>query len=283
MATTPLFQQVDAVKAAPFLPASLLGSARTPTDPGARWQLGMVWKPELCPSAQAFDYCEDVEDLPSAEGDDLVYYRPEGYRVQHVCPTRQVRDVDIDRASRQLDAATSFLLARELWTGATTHVNPFVTPTTDQVENFSFAYGGATVVGSGAFTSAAIALGALDSAAREAANGQQVFLHMPSELAQLDPYNFRRVGNILYTEQDSIVVVDGGYPTTGPNNTATAGKAWMFATGPVTVRTSPIDVISDPVQTVDRNQNLREIWATRFAAATFDPCVLFAVEVTLPT
>jgi hypothetical protein len=283
MTTTPIFNEVDAVQAAVFKPATLRASARQPTDPDAKWQMGMVWRPELCMSTQTFDYCEDVESLPTAEGDDLVYYRPIGIRVPYFCPTRQIRDIDLDRARRQLDAATSHELAKELWTGATTLANQYTTPTNAQTENYSFEYGGATTVGSGAYTNPAEALGALDAAARAAAHGQQVYLHMPSNLAQLDPYNFRRVGDILYTEQDSIVVVDSGYPTTGPDGASTAGTAWMFATGPVVVRLDTIDVETDIRETLDRNENIREIWATRFAAATFDPCVLFAVEVTLPS
>lgn len=283
MTITSMFETVEQAHAQVLLSANLRGSAKAPADASTRWQQGMAWRPELCPATQGFDYCEDIAELPSDEGDDIAYYRPVGLRVPYFCPVRQVRDIDLDRARRQLDAASSFLLAQELWTGAITHANQYEAPTGSQVENYSFALSGATVVGT-AFTDPASALGALDSAVREAMKGTaQAYLHMPSELAQLAPYNFRREGNLLLTEQDSVVVVDGGYPTTGPDNTATDGSAWMFATGPVTVRFTDIDVITDPVQTIDRGMNLREIWAQRFAAATFDPCTLFAVEVTLPS
>lgn len=286
MTITSMFQPVDAVRAQPQLSAQLRGSAKAPTDPEVRWELGMAWRPEICPQAQGFDYCEDVADFPTVDSEDLVYYRPVGLRVVHMCPTRQVRDIDMDRARRQLEAATSSLLAAELWAGAITLANQYSTPTGSQTENYSFAYGGATVVTApaGGFTSPALALGALDSAVREGMHGAaQAYLHMPSELAQLDPYNFRREGNLLLTEQDSIVVVDSGYPITGPNGASTAGTAWMFATGPVTVRLGDIQVIDNLGQTLDRNQNIREIWAQRLAAATFDPCTLYAVEVKLPS
>lgn len=54
---------------------------------------------------------------------------------------------------------------------------------------------------------------------------------------------------------------------------------WIYATGPVQVRLTAIDVIDDPRETVDRESNRQEIWAERLFAATFDPCVHLAMNV----
>src|ERR1700759_2605698 len=123
-----MFAEVPATPATPQLSASLRGSAK-PGDTTGKWDLGMVWRPEICPATQGFDYCEDIPAFPPADTEDLVYYRPVGLRVVHMCQTLQVRDIDQDRARRQLDAASGSLMAAELWSGAITLANQFVAPT----------------------------------------------------------------------------------------------------------------------------------------------------------
>lgn len=287
--TSTLFTPVNATPARAATAATLLTSARPPTDPDARWELGMAWRPEICVQISAYDYCADTgSTLPADDVNALVYYRPILLRVDFVCSTLYLRPADTDRARRQLDAATGAQLAAELWTGAVTHANPFTAPTGTQTENASFSRGFAgtlpTVVSpSGGFTSSIEAVGALTQAARTALNGQQCYLHIPDTLAQLDPYNWRRVGDLLYTEQDDIVVVDAGYPGTGPAGDSTTGVAWMYATGPVTVRLGDIDVVDDDRVILNRQTNRLEAWAHRPVAATFDPCVLYAAAVKIPT
>lgn len=60
--------------------------------------------------------------------------------------------------------------------------------------------------------------------------------------------------------------------------TPTAGD-WMYATGPVVVRLSDIDVLPDLVWIENRQQ----VIAQRLMAATYDPCTLRAVELSVPT
>jgi hypothetical protein len=53
------------------------------------------------------------------------------------------------------------------------------------------------------------------------------------------PYltTIRRVGNLILTARDTIVVAGTGYPNTGPGGSApAAGNTWLFATGMVDVR-----------------------------------------------
>jgi hypothetical protein len=273
------FQPVEGVHAKPPR-LGLLASAVAPDNPGERWEQGFAWRPEICIEPQTFSQCQDIGSFPTPDPEDLVYCRPPAFRVVHICPTRQVRDVDLDKARRQCDAATDYAVAAELWSGTETQTDPYVTPTGTQTMNYWLASSTATQINSGtAYTSPAEALGALEQAARAASRGQQIFIHMPSTMAQLDPYNFRREGSLLLTEQDSVVVVDAGYPGTGPTGALPAAAVWIYATGPVTVRTSTIDVLDTEVQTINRGMNTREIWAQRYFAATFDPCVHFAAQV----
>jgi hypothetical protein len=55
---------------------------------------------------------------------------------------------------------------------------------------------------------------------------------------------------------------------------------WAYATSPVTVLKSPLTVIEDP-DAVDPATNTRTTWTSRVFAATFDPCVHLATEITL--
>lgn len=261
----------------------LVASAQTPDDPNERWEFGLAWRPETCIEIQYGSQCEDFSTYPSAASDDVVYYRPNLFRVSYICPTRQVRDVDLQRATRQCEAATSFAIAKELWTGAETATDTYTTPTNSQTTNFHFASSAASDITPvpGTPLQPAEALGRLEQAARNGLAGQQAYIHMTPTMAEMDPYNFRAVGNLVYTEQGNIIVPDAGYPGTGPTGADPgAGKTWMYATGAVTVRMSPVDVITTvPVQTLNRSTNQRELWAQRYFAATFDPCVLFAVLV----
>jgi hypothetical protein len=92
-----------------------------------------------------------------------------------------------------------------------------------------------------------------------------------------------KVGNLLYTQTGALVIADSGYTGTGPTGQAVTDEAaWMYATGPVTVRQSTVDIGVEPSSTVDRSTNRRTVWAHRLFAATFDPCTHFAIQAALP-
>lgn len=253
---------------------SLLSSALRPND-GARWEGGFAWQPERCITSQGFGPCEDP-DAPDfdPEGGEVQYHFPVGYRVRNYCSTIG-GPLDEERVRRQAEAVASFEIAKELWTGATSAANPGVDPTdgvTPLVNAHLASTDATTVVGTGTF---AERLGQLEEAARVAANGQQVFLHVPIHLITPVANLLTRRGQTLYTALDSVVVADAGYPGTSP---AGAAGAWIYATGPVAVRMTEIDLEFDPTATIDRRINRQEIWAGRLFAAIFDPCVHLAMN-----
>lgn len=187
---------------------NLLNSVLRPND-GARWQLGLAWRPETCVNVQGFMPC-DLTSLPADEvTNGPEYYEPPAYRVWDECTTLStgVSGLDVARLRRQADAVASFEIAHELWTG---ELNP---------ANAHLADGTATVVTTtGDFMAR---LRQLEQAAKTAAKGQQVVLHVP--ISQLPPpSDLRRVGDTLYTDLDSIVVADAGYPGTGPVSAGTS-------------------------------------------------------------
>jgi hypothetical protein len=261
----------------------LLVSARNPGD-GARWQDGLAWTSEYCPSARGFDQCADgdgFEDPPvGSGGNGIVYHRPVAFRVEDECSTRsRSYGMDQTRVRRQARAATSFMIARELELGALTQATPYETPDSAGVADVVNAY---LAMPSGVVVSEdpwplAAGVGMLEEAARDALLGQDVFIHMPLRLVALLSEALEREGNLLRTKTGARVVADAGYSGTGPGDPPAAGL-WIYATGPVQVRVA--DPFLDTV--VDHRQNRVVHTADTVFAATFDPCTLHALAVVDP-
>jgi hypothetical protein len=286
----PLFLPVTGVQAASNRIANLLGSAvPQPEDENEHWQEGFAWRSELCPQFEVIDPCStptayDTDDT----GDGVIYHKPSGYRVRDYATTLNVA-FDLARVRRQAEAVGSFAAASELWTGAATQADPYAVPPNTVVRNPSPSSGEYTNPYLAAPTSTTItavtdpmeALGLLEERARQQIGGMQCFLHVPTRIATQLGAQIRRVGNLIYTQTDAIVVADPGYPGTGPDGTDPASPGtWCYATGPVILRMSDISVTEQPVSaTINRRTNRREVWADRMFAATFDPCCHFAIEI----
>jgi len=276
-----MFQPVQAVQAE--RPSSgLLVSARTPQD-GNRWQQGMAWRPERCPTARGFDPCAGsggFEDPPVGAGDDgVVYYQPMAFRVESVCSTAGFDETqELARVRRQADAATSFMVARELQTGALSTANPYETPASggvaDQV-NAYLASADATVEAGVWASDNGVAR--LEELARRSALGMDVFIHVPISVLPL--METVVVGRTIYTKTGAVIVPDAGYGNIGPDGNPAVGGVWAYATGPVEVRLSDIDVRA----IYDHRTNSALVVAERLFAATFDPCNLHALIIDTPT
>lgn len=262
----------DAVAAIPAraqATGSLLAAALKPSD--GRWENGLAWRSERCFTAQGFGVCDPDPDPVEPAPFNLESVYPQGYVVADECTTLG-GDMDEDRVRRQAEATASYQVARELWTGALTAANPaivegspYVNPSLDS---------GATVVASTA-TGVAARLAILEQRAMDSAVGQQVFLHVPPHLVLPLGNLLRMSGDLLVTPLGNVVVADAGYPGSGPAGT---GTEWAFATGPVAVRLTTIEVIRDMASTLDRTTNRRKLWARREFAAAFDACTHFAID-----
>lgn len=273
-----LFTQIDPRHATSVKAANLLASA-LPGPQASHWQEGMAWRSEFCPAFTVIDPCEEETTEPPASTDDLVYYHPQAYRVTDVCSTRNVA-MDIARVVRLADAVSSFAAAQELWTGTATQANPYDTPTGDTGITNAYLAGASAQVITATPADPMEALGLLEEAARQGAGGQQVFLHVPTRITTQLGAQLRRVGNVVMTQTDAVVVADPGYPGTGPTGDAgTSPGVWCYATGPVTLWLDDIVPITEAAVTVDRRSNRRQVWADRVFAATFDPCCHFALQI----
>lgn len=279
MTATSLFATTQGVLARP--PTTGLAASSPPApDDGDRWTTGIAWVPERCGADyQLVAWCSpDDLDAFAEQRTSGAYYRPVGARFKDECSTLG-GELDTERLRRTAEASTPFVVARELWTGTKSQDDSW----TAQSVTYSNAYlasPDADEVGSGG-TSLLRGLAALEQAAMEATRGQQVMIHLPVLLNGGLAEYVRRVGNLLLTRQDNVVVVDAGYPGTGPNGETVGATAWAYATPPVQVRTSGLQFVIAPGQTVDRATNTVTTWAERIFAAFFDPCAHFATEITI--
>lgn len=209
-----------------------------------------------------------------------VYYQPPVLRVEDSCSAMSSnRAEDEERVRRQAEAVTSWTIARELWTGAHSDINPYETPEGSGQVNARLTGGLGVEVVTGVHEPKH-ALGALEQSARGQLGslGMDVWIHMPITLVPLLENAIIRDGTGLFTKTGARVIADAGYPGTDPNDAVQAGALWMYATGPVEVRASRLQVS----QFADQRDNQIYTTADRYYAATFDPCVLHGVAVDLP-
>lgn len=274
-----MFEPVRGVLAAPPL-TGLVASADRPPNTGERWEQGFSWIPERCGSIyQLVPWCSvdnPASYVPPRYGG--TYYRPPGVRFADECSTLG-GELDTDRLQRIAEATTPFVIARELWDGAMGQADSWVFRGVTYT-NARLADPSATVV-TGSSTTLQGGLAYLEQAAVEASRGQRIMIHLPTVATGDLAVYARREGPNLLTRQDNLIVVDAGYPGTGPAGQAVGATTWAYATSMVQVRISALEVITDPTQTVDRATNTVTAWAERVFAAVFDPCVHFAVQITL--
>ena len=182
------------------------------------------------------------------------------------------------RARRQLDAVSSFQVARELWTGTEAQAQSAPTP--------FLASPDSDVVTAGP-TSPTDALAVLEYALGQCRHGARGVIHATRHAAtywaQLGL--LRREGAQILTYLDSIVVADAGYDGSGPDGQAAVdGSQWAYATSVPVVRLGAERLIPDAddlTAALNRSTNTVTYFAERSAAVAFDPCCHLAAELDL--
>lgn len=121
----------------------------------------------------------------------------------------------------------------------------------------------------------------LEQALADSTIGSRGTLHIPPLLASI--LKLKDDKGVLRTNLGTSAVVGAGYSTTGPDGQPVAdGKAWMYATGPVTVRLGRINVTpTTPAEAVDTTVNTIKYFIDRPAAVTWSTAKLHAVLVDL--
>jgi hypothetical protein len=258
-------------------PHSLIRAADTTHDADPDWEKGLTYLPEAPGGYQAAAFCsveqaDHRRGLPTvvdAEAVELRFYDPcettFGYREAEVT----------DRLRRLSEATESYGIARELWTGELAKAAGLPNP---------YLAKAPTVINGGTPVSPKRGLGLLEEAIGDALMGQQAFLHCARAAR---PYLWELVqqGNLLFTKIGNSIVCDAGYNGSAPDGEAedaTDNVAWIYATGPVVVRRTPLTFYAAAdAEVIDTATNQRVRTASKLFSATFDPAALFAVPVTL--
>lgn len=269
--TTPVRSAPSASATAPPItpPASgLVSLARQPDDGDDRWMAGYAYRTEL-PSAarnRSQNTATIGANVVTDPGPEFVDTIPIALTVQDDLSTFSfdVEDPE-DRVTRILEAYTSKLLERELWTGEIA--------VADGLPNRVLATAGTTDITPGTPPSPQTAVGLLIDSLSDAGMGDGMIhagkstgIRLPDAWKNEDTY-----------ERYGFVVVSGaGYPGTGPAGT---GTGWMFATEIVNVRLGPIFVTPGVLpESINRSDNTITYYAQRFAAADFSGPV-FACQI----
>lgn len=272
---------VRAVVAPPRLAPARFGLLQsfTPVGEGERWQGGFSWEPESCGVGGTIAPCDDTDDLKDIPADDnpsLATFEPFVIWDGHRCSTFGGLTEDRQQRARNLLAASqSRKVEAELYNGTLATAedwdNNFLRNSAS-LENLSPSGSSPLVYG----------LAALEEALAEC-TGRGV-IHATVQTATLwqGAQVVRREGNLLLTALDTIVVAGAGYSGASPAGSvdASGATAWAYATGLVDVRLDQVVVFGDET-TIDRRRNTWEVRAERLAAATFDPCCHFGINVDL--
>jgi hypothetical protein len=279
--TAPLLTRVVAPRAT--VPVhSLIRAAVTNLDGETGWERGLTYAPESPGGYRAFAACTDAEYEDAGVGTTpVVTYRPWDLQVLHPChSTFGLDEVQLDdELTRAMDTVESFAIARELWNGdltrAAADAGDVDAPNLSLVDD-------PTVLNGGTPASPKLAVGLLEREAGYALRGQQAYLHVDRLTQQYLGHDLTREGNLITTRVGNLVVADAGYPGTPPVGVAPApGVGWLYATGPVVVRRSPIERLGINEGALDTATNTLDLRSTRVVAATFDRAALFAVAVDL--
>ena len=291
MAFRGIYPAPDLVQA----PCGLLSVARVMTHTTAnydeRWVRGFSYEFDSQPEIEIFTV-NDVSASAVVGTSSLPQFKEYDPFFIQVTDTRSALGVNgEDRfalAKKQLEAATQKAVERELWEGkaaiAETNGNDFLRETAI-----------ASVVNAGALAPAT-ALMLLEQEISSSPAGTNGVIHMTRDVASIlgsriiySAADGGKTGKAM-TRLGTEVVIGSGYTGAGrladSNTTASASNKWMFATGPVDVHLSKIEIVNENLGqgfTATTNTNTLTVKAVRAAAVYFDPSIFYTVRLALPT
>lgn len=217
-----------------------------PTDTPETW--------EPC-SSGTFRTKSDAMEQLTPRFDPFGFYQP------YVCTTASLGPDDEKRASIGLQATQSFAVEEGISQGVALSTNPF------------FGDANVTVLGGGAVTPE-VGLRYLEEAIGGTARMGMIHATPAVVVAWDNGLDFD--GSVLRTANGTPVVSGGGYiGATADGAAAAAGQSWAFATGPVEVRLSEMQLVGD----VDTSNNDAIYRAEKYALATWDTALQVAVLV----
>jgi hypothetical protein len=251
----------------------LVASARTTTGDtvdGVKWIQGFTVVGDACGPLIALDPCDMTPDPQTFSGLSSYAVLPYVLTAGVQCSTFGATPDSLLTSARRLlnSGAASAAIERQVWGGDPALQAVGVNP--------SFRSAGQAVAG--AARAPVPALAELEHVARVKAPGLgRYMIHASPRVVSLwsSTASLRKVGNTLLTNLDTVIVAGAGYPTAnGPGGAAAAaGSEWAFITGIVSVNLSDVLPTEEPALLVDRTKNITVATASRFAAATWAPCL----------
>jgi len=258
----------------------VLQGADANSPDGGRWENGFKFLPENCTGYGVVDPCDSSRD--THDPPDMVAFQPYEVWAGDKCSPFQFRTHDFQaRAQRLLLSGQSKAIEGEFWTGTQAIASNWT--------NNRYLTDGTAVTVTGGANDPEDALACLEQALADCGNGARGMIHCTkTTLVHWSALHLIiHQGDLITTDNGTIVVAGSGYDGSGPTGTAaSSGSVWAYATsGIVEVRLGQIYLTPDPAdpdamaQATDRSLNLVNWRASRPAAATWDGCCLFAAEI----
>lgn len=259
---------------------------------GDRWEGGFTWQPRQCGTISGRNDCN-----PSAEADyrtgsnDRRNHQPVILSSKFECSTMG-GDWDFYRQSAldQLIAGEPAAAEQELWEG--TLAAAAIDAGDDAYDDnlWLTKHGIAVDLTGGDGVTPARAVGLLEQFLADTGFGGAGMIHLQPQLLAHLYADVHVVGRRIYTARNTLIVAGSGYTGTGPAasdggapSAPPDGTVWAYATGLVTYRNGPIQVIpDDESEAVMRAANDVTVYAQRSTAGTWDSCAVGAALVTLP-
>lgn len=257
---------------------TLVGAARQPPSSGDRWINGAALWPYPRDLPDVFDPCQPSSSAGHAK-DAGTATTEETFAAFNVlegitCTTRSVRNPAEwqRRAQIALEAYEHWAIEREFWTGALRPDNPHLADnaTTNTLN------GG---------TAVSIRDGFARLEQEIADKGGNGVIHMRpgafSLITGWDTVEADLTRGIAKSQLGTIVVPGVGYTGSKPDGTApTNTTAWMYATGPVEVRKTEVEILPESMAAAtDRARNLTTFRAERYVLITWDQRIHAAVQI----
>lgn len=224
-----------------------------------------TWEP--CATG-TFRTKSDASEQPTPRFDSFVIYLPIS------CTAASMGNWEdfADRARVALEAKQSFGVEQALSQGVTLSLNPFLGDSN------------VTILGGGAVTPE-VGLRWLEDAIGE--TGQMGMIHATPAVVAAWGFGAGLTGGnvqnppdaVLRTPNGTPVISGGGYIGAEANGNAPAsGQAYAFATGPVEVRLSEMQLVGDNINgTLDTSNNDVTFYAEKYALAEWDTALQSAV------
>lgn len=263
-------------------------------DSTTHWAAGFGYETLDCnTTVRLSSLCSAASGVIAVEpGDPDLRWRdtlPFNIETEFTASTMGTRNLDFEaRAQQRMEACQQKAVEFEFWTGAlarqeqdqwTADGNTDTVPTrflaSDSAVDLTPTAGTAVKVKHG--------LALLEQALGDCGCGVRGTIHTTRGTASA--LGLSASDAVLRTTLGNVVIAGSGYTGSGPDGTQPTGTAaWMYATGPVTVRLGAITATPgrpNRSQSVDISRNEVQVFAERPAAVTWDTCCHYAVLVDL--